>query len=89
MGSVTRPLASVLPVWAVALLGAVGVAIVVHPDLHLTALPMVFAFCLLLSFVIQLAIPVKQGLVGRMTASVGGAAVILAVASLVLGLVAL
>lgn len=78
-----------LPVWAAALLGAVAVAIVVPPEHHLTGLPMVFAFCLLLSFVIQLALPVKHGLVGRMTASVGGAVVIIGLATLVLGLVAL
>ncbi len=89
MGTVSRPLASVLPVWAVALLGAIGIGVAVHPDDYLTWLPMVLALCLLLAFVIQLALPVKQGLVSRMTASVGGAVVILAVASLVLALVAL
>jgi hypothetical protein len=40
----------------------------------------------LLTFVIQLALPSKEGLVLRMAASVGGAAILLAVATGVLAL---
>jgi hypothetical protein len=47
-------------------------------------LPIVLAGCVLLTFAIQLALQRKEGLVTRMMASLGGALVILAVATAVL-----
>ena len=72
-----------LPVWIVALLGAVGVGMLAGES-YLTWLPVVLAGCVLLTFVIQLAIQRKEGLVSRMIASVFGALVIVGIATLVL-----
>ncbi len=47
-------------------------------------LAVVLAIVVLLTFIIQLALPSKEGLVLRMAASIGGAAVLLAVATGVL-----
>lgn len=47
-------------------------------------LAVVLAVVVLLTFIIQLALPTREGLVLRMAASIGGAAVLLAVATGVL-----
>lgn len=69
--------------WIAAVLGAVAVA--VFADMaYLTWLPTVLAGCVLLTFVIQLALQRKEGLVNRMIASVGGSVAIIGVATLAL-----
>ena len=75
-----------MPVWIVATLGAVAVG-VFAADSFLTWLPVVLAGCVLVTFVIQLALQRKEGLVTRMIASIAGALVITALASLVLAVV--
>jgi hypothetical protein len=67
-------------VWAVGLAGAVLVGIFAA-DAYLTWIPIVLAATLLLTFVIQLALQRKEGLVNRVIASIGGALVVLAVAT--------
>ncbi|MEO6532318.1 MAG: hypothetical protein ABIO06_01965 [Pseudolysinimonas sp.] len=79
-------LRSVVPVWVVALAGAVAVA-VFAPSSSLTWLPLVLAGSLLVTMAIQLALQRKEGLVTRMMASLGGALVICAVATGILALV--
>ena len=74
---------SVPPVWLAALLGAVLVA-VFSGDEFLTWIPVVAAAVLLLTFVIQLSLQRKEGLVNRIIASVGGILVILGVTTVVL-----
>ncbi len=76
-----RTLPSALPVWVLAVVGAVLIGVFSPSTRYLTWLPVVFALCVLATFVIQLSLPVKKGLVTRMFASIGGAAVLLAIAT--------
>lgn len=78
-------LRSILPVWLGAVVGAVLVS-VFAPEAAFTWLPVVMAGTVLLTFVIQLALQRKEGLVSRVAASVGGAVVVLAVATGILWL---
>lgn len=78
-------LRTVIPIWVVALAGAVLVAILAAPQ-ALTWLPIVLVGCVLVTFVIQLTLQRREGLVTRMMASLGGALVILALATAVLAL---
>ena len=79
-------LRSVIPVWLVALAGAVAVG-VFAASASLTWLPIVLAGSVLVTMAIQLALQRKEGLVTRMMASLGGALVICAVATGILVLV--
>ena len=76
--------------WGIALAGAIMVGVLAPREsgtvTALTWLPLVLAGCVLLTFAIQLALQRKEGLVTRMMASLGGALVILAVATAVLAL---
>jgi hypothetical protein len=74
---------SVPPVWLAALVGAVLVGVFAG-EAFLTWLPVVAGATVLLTFVIQLALQRKEGLVNRMIASVGGSVAILAVATVAL-----
>ena len=78
-------LRSVIPVWVVALAGAVAVG-VFSASASLTWLPIVLAGSVLVTMAIQLALQRKEGLVTRMMASLGGALVICALASGILAL---
>lgn len=75
---------SVVPVWMVAVLGAVAVAVLADPENYLVFLPVVLGVSTLLTFGIQLGIRRKEGYVNRVTASATGAVVILALATIVL-----
>jgi hypothetical protein len=79
-------LRSVVPVWVVALAGAIAVGVYAAPVAQ-TWLPIVLAGSVLVTMAIQLALQRKEGLVTRMMASLGGALVICAVAAAVLALV--
>jgi len=79
-------LRSVIPVWVLALLGAVAVG-AFAPSRSLTWIPIVLAASVLLTMAIQLALQRKEGLVTRMMASLGGALVICAVATGILAFV--
>jgi hypothetical protein len=83
-GDVTSRLVSVVPVWVVAIVGAVLVGLIAAPSGIYRWLSVVLAVTVLLTFIIQLALPSKQGLVIRMAASIGGSVVLLAVATAVL-----
>ena len=69
--------------WLAALAGAILVG-VFSGEQFLTWIPVVAAGALLLTFVIQLSLQRKEGLVNRIIASVGGVLVILGVATVVL-----
>ena len=77
---------TILPVWltTLALVIVVGVA---AGAAYITWLPLVLAAVLLLTFAIQLVLSRKEQLVTRMIISIGGALVILIVATVVLALV--
>lgn len=88
MGRVASSARSVVPVWIAAAVAAVVVG-VVAPTAALTWLPVAMAGAILLTFAIQLAVSRKEGLASRIVASLGGALVVLALATLVLWLTAL
>lgn len=71
---------SVVPVWALALAGAILVA-VVSPGRSFEWLPIVMAVCVLVTIAIQLGVQRKEGFVTRMIASFAGALVITGVAT--------
>ncbi len=79
-----RLIGSVVPVWLLALAGAVLVGVLLAPSL--TWLPIVLAVCVLLTFAIQLGLQRKEGLVTRIIVSIGGALVIVGFATAVLAL---
>ena len=74
---------SVPPVWIAALVGAVVVGAFAG-ERFLTWIPVVAAAAVLLTFVIQLSLQRKEGLVNRIIASIGGVLVILGIATVVL-----
>lgn len=76
---------SVPPVWLLALAGAIVVGVVAG-EAFLTWLPVVAAVCVLVTFGLQLALKIKEGLVLRILASIGGVLAILLVATIVLSL---
>jgi hypothetical protein len=82
-------LRTVLPVWALMLLGAILIGLLAPADEYLTWLPIVLGAGVLATFSIQLALVRKEGLVTRVMVSLGGSVVILAVATAILGTVAL
>jgi hypothetical protein len=84
---VTSRLSSIVPVWVVVIVGAVLVGTIAPPSDTYRWLSIDLVVAVLLTFIIQLALPSKQGLVLRMAASIGGAAILLAVATAVLVLV--
>ena len=69
--------------WLAALAGAVVVALFAGED-FLTWIPVVAAGAVLLTFLVQLALQRKEGLVNRIIASLGGVLVVLGVATVVL-----
>lgn len=75
---------SVIPVWVLVACGALLAGLLSEPDHYFTWLPIVLAAAAMLTFCIQLALVQKEGLVNRMTASLVGSVVILAVATAVL-----
>jgi hypothetical protein len=83
---VTSRLSSIVPIWVVAVVGAVLVGVLATPSGVYRGLAIVLAVTVLLTFIVQLALPTKQGLVLRMAASIGGAVILLAVATAVLAL---
>ena len=84
----THKLASVLPVWLLAVLGAVLVAVFSLPAEYFTWLAIVFAGCVLATFGIQLFLQQSDGFVTRAMSSIVGALVVLALATGILSLVA-
>jgi hypothetical protein len=81
-------LRTALPVWVLVVVGAVLVGLFAVPAEYLTWLPFVLGGAVLLTFSIQLGIVRSQGLVTRVMVSVGGSVVILVLATVILGTVA-
>ena len=78
---------SVLPVWILALVGVVLIAVLAEPGEYLDWLPVVLGAAVVVTFVIQLALPRKTGFLARATLSVCGVVVLLALATAVLAAV--
>ena len=79
--------ASVVPVWLLAIVGSVLVGLFSPGSDYFTWLSMVFAVVTISAFCIQLFVREKEGLVTRLMLSIGGAVIILAVATGILALV--
>ena len=77
---------TILPVWLTTLALAIVVGVVAG-NAFLTWMPLALAAVLLLTFAIQLVLSRKEQLVTRMIFSIGGALVILVVATVVLAFV--
>lgn len=76
-------LSSVLPVWALAVVGAVLVVVLADRDAFAWLL-LVFVLSVLLSFALQLATQTKDGLVERISVASTGSFVVVLVTSVVL-----
>ena len=83
-GGVTSRLSSIVPVWVVAIVGAVIVGVMATPAGSYRWLTIVLMVVVLLTFVIQLVLPSKERLVLRMAASIGGSVLLLAVATAII-----
>jgi hypothetical protein len=83
---VTFKMASIIPVWIAVLVAAVLVGLFTTGLEFFTWLPIVLAASIVLTFCVQLAIRRKEGFVGRLNLSAGGALAILVAATLVLWL---
>ena len=86
--SVRWQLASIVPVWVLALIAAVFVGLYSPADETLTWLPIVLAASVILAFATQLAIRRKDGFVLRVMASVTGVVVVLGIATAILSAIA-
>jgi hypothetical protein len=73
-----------VPVWVLVIVGVVLVGVIASPSGYFKWLAIVLAGAVVLTFVVQLALPTKEGLVLRMMASIGGSAVLLAVGTAIL-----
>ena len=86
--SVRWQLASIVPVWVLALIAAVFVGLYSPAEGTLTWVPIVLAASVILAFAIQLAIRRKDGFVLRVMASVTGVVVVLGIATAILSVIA-
>jgi hypothetical protein len=77
----TRTVATALPVWFAVLIALVVVAIVVPMNAWWSIFPAIAAGAVLLTFIIQVSLQSKEGLVMRMLVTVTGVVVVLAIAS--------
>lgn len=82
--SETRRWVSVTSVWFASLAGAVAVGLFTPAAQFFTWLPLVLALVVVMTFAIQLSLQNKVGLVSRIAMSLGGALVILMVATLIM-----
>jgi hypothetical protein len=77
-----RTLATALPVWLAVIAGVIVLLTVGQRAVWIPSMPVIAAGAILLTFVIQVSLQSKDGLVQRMLVSVTGVMVILAVVSL-------
>ena len=84
MAGMSLLMRSVVPVWILSVLAVVAVGLFVPASSYLVFLPVVLGLALVVTFGIQLIVPVRKGFVDRVCASLGGAVVVLALATAVL-----
>lgn len=77
----TRTVATALPVWLAVIATLVIIAVVVPVSGWWSLLPAIGAGAVLLTFVIQVSLQSKDGLVSRMLVTVSGVVVLLLIAS--------
>jgi hypothetical protein len=88
MAGMSLLIRSVVPVWILSVLAVVAVGLFVPPTSFLIFLPVVLGLALVVTFGIQLLVPVRKGFVDRVSASLAGAVVVLALATAVLAPIA-
>jgi hypothetical protein len=84
----TRTVATALPVWLAVIAAVVIVGLTVPASEWWAVLPAIAGGAMIMTFVIQVSLQSKDGLVMRMLVTVTGAFVLLAIASVVTALVA-
>lgn len=84
--SMSWQVASVVPVWIAAVVAAVIIGVLSLPEQRIAWVGISLAAAIIATFVIQLAIQRKEGYVVRAMASIGGAIVVLGIASAVFAL---
>lgn len=80
----TSRLSSILPVWIVVGVGVLLIGLLSPSSRYFGWLAIALAASVLLTFIMQLALPQKEGLVSRMMASIGGAVVLVLIGTAVL-----
>jgi hypothetical protein len=83
----TRQFWSVLPIWLLSLAAALVIGFAAPAGAYVTWVPIAFAGTVVATFIIQLAIRRKEGLVLRAMASIGVSLLILAAATGVLAII--
>lgn len=83
MVSMSRTVATALPVWLAVVAAVVALALLVPPADWPPMLAVIAGGAMLLTFIIQVSLQSKDGLVHRMLVTVTGVVVVLALASLV------
>lgn len=77
----SRTLATALPVWLAVVAGVVVLLVLVEADDRAASLAVIAAGAVLLTFLIQVSLQTKEGLVHRMLVSVTGIILLVALAS--------
>ena len=80
----TSRFSSIVPVWVLVAVGILLVGLLSPHTGYFGWLSIVLGASVLLTFVVQLALPQKEGLVLRMMASIGGAVAIIVIGTIVL-----
>ncbi len=80
---VRRAWQSIVPIWGLALLGAILTVVIAQPSDVLGGVSLTMAVCTVVTLAVQLATRRKQGFVSRVTASLVGSGVVLAVATVI------
>lgn len=84
----TRTVATALPVWLAVIAAVVIAGLMVPASEWWAVLPAIAGGAMIMTFIIQVSLQSKDGLVMRMLVTVTGAFVLLAIASVVTALVA-
>ncbi|MGO1545629.1 MAG: hypothetical protein ACTHXA_14945 [Gulosibacter sp.] len=79
----TRERIEIVGIWVVAVIAAVGIGVLATPDRQLTWVPIVMLLLVFATALVQLAGAQAKGFIHRMALSLSGAAVILAIASII------
>ncbi|WP_168916380.1 hypothetical protein [Microcella flavibacter] len=77
----SRTLATALPVWIAVVAGLVALLVLVEADDRAGSLAVIAAGAVLLTFLIQVSLQTKEGLVHRMLVTVTGIILLMALAS--------
>lgn len=79
---------TVVPVWVLCVAASITIGGASPAEQYLTWLPIALAAAVLMTFCIQLSTLTKEGFVNRVMASLGGAVLVLGLATAVLGAIA-